>query len=477
VSAAALLVCWAISARLVLDLHAAIATSAARCALQLLQLGLLLQPLVAWPSAPAVLCCAALLLLACLAEALTRLRCTHAGMLRNALASLLASLALLLPPFLLAAVHAGPWWGAQFSIPLLAVAAFQSISSMVGPPAHLPTRPPPWGWAAPLRAGRLSPQVAALDPVLSELAAGQLAVESRLACGASRLEATLPMAQAGLAAALAPPLQQMSLAGLASLPGFMPGHLLASGDPTQAARYQLCMCFLSAGAAALASAGAVALTIAHVVDRRHVYRAGRLRFRSREEGLFVWSRAQLVKGGAALQAGARRFRCACCVPAFRRAGGAVLHERMLRTPGGSASSPPPLAAQLLPRASPAASIRSAESKVRRWLFGGPSRWPQSSLETGLLQRAHSQHAGGLQPGSWCTPNTGCAEFDESEDTLVGAGDNLSDGDGFSVGSLGRTHLSDTSIAITVRVMSGLQEGQRPGRSWQASRGERRPLTK
>jgi putative ABC transport system permease protein len=139
VSAVGLLICWGISARLRLDLHAAIATSAARCALQLLLLGLLLQPLMAWPSAPAVLCLAALLVAVSLAEALTKLRATYTGMLRNALASLLAALALLLPPFLLAAVHAGPWWEPQYSIPLLAVAAAQSISSMVGG----------WGWEPP----------------------------------------------------------------------------------------------------------------------------------------------------------------------------------------------------------------------------------------------------------------------------------------------------------------------------------------
>lgn len=69
-------------------------------------------------------------------------------------------------------------------------------------------------------------------------------IETRLAHGASRWEATQPLFQEAIRTAMTPVLNSMSVAGVVSIPGMMTGQLLAGADPSSAVAYQIAALFL-----------------------------------------------------------------------------------------------------------------------------------------------------------------------------------------------------------------------------------------
>ena len=73
-----------------------------------------------------------------------------------------------------------------------------------------------------------------------------------------------------------PIINQMSAAGIITLPGIMTGQLLAGMDPIEAVKYQILLLFLLTGAGGLASAGAVYLAARSMTDDRHRLRWDRL---------------------------------------------------------------------------------------------------------------------------------------------------------------------------------------------------------
>ncbi len=92
------------------------------------------------------------------------------------------------------------------------------------------------------------------------------AVEALLALGASRLEAARPVAAEALRTGMIPILNAMSAVGLVTIPGMMTGQILGGTEPALAARYQLLILFLVAGAVALGTAIAVFGVLAWVID-------------------------------------------------------------------------------------------------------------------------------------------------------------------------------------------------------------------
>jgi putative ABC transport system permease protein len=74
-----------------------------------------------------------------------------------------------------------------------------------------------------------------------------------------------------------PVANQMSAAGIITLPGIMTGQLLAGMDPMEAVKYQILLMFLLAGASGLASVGAALLAVRALSDDRQRLRTDRLR--------------------------------------------------------------------------------------------------------------------------------------------------------------------------------------------------------
>ena len=101
-------------------------------------------------------------------------------------------------------------------------------------------------------------------------------IEARLAAGQpvyTALEGSLSRA---MHQGLMPIINAMATTGIVSLPGMMTGQILAGADPVEAAKYQMMIMFVIAGATALgvvlAGLGAMVL----LVDKRHRLRLDRL---------------------------------------------------------------------------------------------------------------------------------------------------------------------------------------------------------
>ena len=73
----------------------------------------------------------------------------------------------------------------------------------------------------------------------ADLRADAVLVERRLCLGATARQASAPARRAAVAAALAPILSNMSLAGIVAIPGMTTGQLLAGADVGSAVRYQI----------------------------------------------------------------------------------------------------------------------------------------------------------------------------------------------------------------------------------------------
>ena len=102
------------------------------------------------------------------------------------------------------------------------------------------------------------------------------AIEARLALGASRYAALKPMQRSALRSGMIPIINQMSAAGIITLPGMMTGQILAGMAPYEAAKYQILVLFLLAGAAGLGALAATCMAVWRTTDERDRLRLDRL---------------------------------------------------------------------------------------------------------------------------------------------------------------------------------------------------------
>ena len=107
-------------------------------------------------------------------------------------------------------------------------------------------------------------------------AAARNQIEARLALGATLRAALAPIMRNAVRKGLIPVVNQMSAAGIITLPGIMTGQLLAGMDPLAAVKYQILLLFLLAGSSGLASGAAVWLASRAIGDERDRLRLDRL---------------------------------------------------------------------------------------------------------------------------------------------------------------------------------------------------------
>jgi putative ABC transport system permease protein len=117
----------------------------------------------------------------------------------------------------------------------------------------------------------------ALDSLLSAVGLQRAAVEARLALGHSFREATAPLVRDSIRRGLLPIINQMSAAGVITLPGIMTGQILAGQDPVEAVKYQILLMFLLAGASGLSALVIAYGAAARLTDGRQRLRLDRLR--------------------------------------------------------------------------------------------------------------------------------------------------------------------------------------------------------
>ncbi len=120
-----------------------------------------------------------------------------------------------------------------------------------------------------------------LDVLTTNLVRDWAAVDARLALGATRREALMPVTRDALRSGLMPIINSMAAVGLVSLPGMMTGQILAGVEPVQAVKYQLLIMFLIAGGTGLGTMTAVIAGGYRLTDGRHRLRLERLSRRSR----------------------------------------------------------------------------------------------------------------------------------------------------------------------------------------------------
>jgi len=165
-----------------------------------------------------------------------------------------------------------------FALPMLMAAALVTVFALT-----TAVKADPWydpRYALPLLGMILGNTMTGISLGLHTLTSGVVrerpAVEARLALGATRHQALLPVTRAALRSALMPIINSMAATGLVALPGMMTGQILAGAEPAQAVRYQLLIMFLIAGATGLGATSAVLAGVLRLTDRRDRLRLDRL---------------------------------------------------------------------------------------------------------------------------------------------------------------------------------------------------------
>ncbi|GKS97557.1 ABC transporter permease [Acidovorax sp. SUPP2825] len=236
-----------------LQVHRQLLWAAARMVVQLLLVGLLLRWVFRSGSAPATVLIVLLMIAAAAREVAVRPSERLRGLANYRIGAMVvgASSAATVCLALLTAIQPSPWYDPRYAIPLMGIVLGTVLNS-----ASL-----------------------ALDTFYGGLRASRAAVEARLCLGASLREAFMPLALTSIRRGLIPLINQMSAAGIITLPGIMTGQLLAGMDPLESVKYQILLLFLLTGAGCLASAGAVWLASLCVSDDRQRLRIDRLRDR------------------------------------------------------------------------------------------------------------------------------------------------------------------------------------------------------
>lgn len=168
-------------------------------------------------------------------------------------------------------------WGLSTGA-LLVVGALATVFAVAGV-----IKPDPWyapRYVLPLLGmilgNALTGVALALDTVTATAAREKPAIEGRLALGATRLEAMDDVLRRALRTGMMPILNAMAATGVVSLPGMMTGQILAGLDPLEAAKYQIMIMFVLAGATALAVLAATFGAVLLLTDTRHRLRLDRL---------------------------------------------------------------------------------------------------------------------------------------------------------------------------------------------------------
>ena len=117
----------------------------------------------------------------------------------------------------------------------------------------------------------------ALDTVLSGFPRERAEIEARLALGDTFADVTRTIMLSGVRRGMVPMINQMSAAGIVTLPGIMTGQILAGMDPLDAVKYQILLMFLLAGASGLVAVSVSFLAARRFTDERQRLRLDRLR--------------------------------------------------------------------------------------------------------------------------------------------------------------------------------------------------------
>ena len=239
-----------VSVALKLDLHRQVLWAAVRMVVQLVVVGFLLRFIFTLNNPTATLVIVVVMAAIAAREIAVRPERRFAGLGGFAVSAPSVILATFLTAglALATAIRPHPWFDPRYAIPLAGI-----ILGSV------------------LNAGSLT-----LDSLLSGVRRERSAIEAQLGLGAPLREATAPLLRESLRRGLLPIINQMSAAGLITLPGIMTGQIIAGMDPVLAVKYQILLMFLLAGASGVAALSIAYLALRRLGDDRQRLRLDRL---------------------------------------------------------------------------------------------------------------------------------------------------------------------------------------------------------
>ena len=250
IAASLLVIDAAVSLALRLDLHRKILIAAVRMVLQLVLIGFILRKVfqLANPAVTGAIVVVMVLIAAREAAARPEKRLKQAAGFWIGLGSISSATLLTALFALTTALRPHPWYDARYAVPLAGV----------------------------LLGNILNATSLALDGFLGSISREKGAIEARLSLGARFWEAITPHVRDAIRRALVPIVNQMSAAGVVTLPGIMTGQILAGLDPMEAVKYQILLMFLLSGGSALAATATAYLAAWRLTDPRERLRLDRL---------------------------------------------------------------------------------------------------------------------------------------------------------------------------------------------------------
>ena len=234
-----------------LNLHRQVLWAAARLVVQLIAIGYLLRLVFAMHNPAATVAVVAVMAVVAAREIAVR----PERQFKGADGLILSSTGVAIATFatvalaLLTALRPHPWYEARYAISLAGIVLGSVLNS-----------------------GSL-----ALDNLLTSVTRERPAIEAQLGLGESFHDATRTLVRQAIRRGIMPTVNQMSAAGVITLPGIMTGQILAGLDPLEAVKYQILLMFLLAGASGLSAAIIAYLALRRLTDDRQRLRLDRLR--------------------------------------------------------------------------------------------------------------------------------------------------------------------------------------------------------
>lgn len=249
-AALSLVIASGLSIAVSLNVHRSLAMAAARMIAQLVLVGLMLRYVFALSSTAVTVGVVALMIAAATWEVQARQQRHLRGWRRFGLGGLPVTISTVFVSGLAlsTALREAEWLDARHTIPLVGIILGTAMNSTS----------------------------IALNTMLTSILRERRAIEARLSLGATRYDALRGVRASAAHNGLIPVINQMAGAGIIALPGIMTGQILAGMDPLDAAKYQILLMLLLAGAGTIGVIASTQLCLVVITDRRHRLRLDRL---------------------------------------------------------------------------------------------------------------------------------------------------------------------------------------------------------
>lgn len=237
-----------LSIRLKLGLEKSLMIASVRMAVQLLLIGFVLEWLFAQDNVLTIILISLMMTGVAGIAAVNQTKRRFAGIYLNSLISVFASSSIIVGLGMAGIIKVQPWYDPQYLIPMLGMVLGNTLNGI-----------------------SLS-----LDRFMEGLIGQREQIETLLALGATRLEATQRQVSEACRVGMIPTINSMMIMGLVSLPGMMTGQILAGANPIDAVRYQIVIMFMIAAATALGIFGVVLLAFYRLSSPDHQLRLDHL---------------------------------------------------------------------------------------------------------------------------------------------------------------------------------------------------------